>query len=175
MKHTFLFMILVSTQPSIAMELTEPPSDTIVDVSSRLSRAAWKQEFATCVKKRDNERLIFLLSPEGKPAPTRSRLLMQGGLHISPTSDALSEIRTQKEDLLAVLNNTPPKDAKCCKHCNMTYVWNRTAAPLLIVLAQLLYIVSSGWSLQREFNDSLIHQQSNSTSITTPDVCASSS
>ncbi len=169
MKHSLLMLFLIYASNTLCMELV-PVGRTLKTQSSTVAVAVeipeeslqlvrmpvpeWKEEVALAVRDCKSTRLIQLLSPEGRPAPTRGRFI--------PYTNALEQIKAHKEREERILTNTAEPDAKCCKCCNATYVWNRAIAPAILVLVALGQVGFSAASLAAAIHN---YQTQNSTTF----------
>lgn len=141
MKHSLLMLSLIFGHTSFCMESVVPTGRELktqngtvavtVEMQEepaqleRMPVPQWKKEVDLAARNRNSKKLIHLLSPEGRPAPTRGRFI--------PYDNALEQIKAHREREERILNNTAEPDAKCCKCCNLTYVWNRALAPTILV------------------------------------------
>lgn len=156
----FLFVCMPALQ---CMEQVSPPhimrygtqqhaaQDILIELDEApLSRQAWEQELTAAIKDCKSARLVHLLSPQGKPASTRSGLP-----GFTPHETAIEQIQKYKKEKQHILTNTNP-DSKRCKSCNSKYLWNRAVAPSAILVFAFAQLGFSIWSVQRAASTSLI-------------------
>ncbi|MGE0009919.1 MAG: hypothetical protein AB7F19_05200 [Candidatus Babeliales bacterium] len=109
-------------------------------VDERLTPNAWKNELSTALAECKTQRLVTLLSQQPQP---------QRGFHFQLYENALEQIQAHKAREVRILTNESEPEAKCCKCCNMVYVWNRYTAPTLIVGLKVAQGAFATWGIIR--------------------------
>lgn len=123
---------------------------------NHLPKAEWERELLSAIKDCRSSRLIELLSEDGTPQATRSGLP-----NFTPNLTALEQIKIEKQKRVLILTNKAEADAKHCKCCNPSFVWNRAIAPGAIFLFAFGQLGFSIWAVEQAASISLVQNPGN--------------